>query len=146
MVGHAVRLTALGMLGGFLTLMLLASLLSRRRWEALRAGFRRLVLTVAWPLLSSTAAPLTAALLPGIFLLGLPIIGFFMSRGGRGIASFAVVMLEGIGGMLLFSALQKGAEPILKILSDIFRYIGIPPYRKRLVQELTDAMQGVLGG
>ncbi len=144
-VSHAVRLTALGVLGGFLTLMLLASLLSPQRCETLRAGFRRLVLTVAWPLLYSAAAPFAAALLPCIFLLGLPIIGFFVSR-GAGIAFFPVLMLEGIGALLLLHALQKGAEPILKIFSDIFRYIGIPPYRKRLVQELTDAMQGQLGG
>jgi hypothetical protein len=130
---------------------------SSQRRSGLRVCFRRLILTAVWPFVSSMAMPLA---MPG--LLTLPILGLilylaFVSPLSPFNQNLQTPWLAGgilypvcaIIGVYLVAAICRMLRntvlaTILKIVADVFRYIGLPSYRSKMQELMRQKVQPIL--
>jgi hypothetical protein len=121
--------------------------------KALRALLRRIGLTFAWPLLFIFVSVSGAVFYLGVALICMGVVNYFsgfndlyrLSTAGGILlfaAGFCVYALVQMIAMILGRPIELILSPLLKVISDVLRYIGLPEYRSRLVNECAQLLAG----
>lgn len=117
--------------------------------QAVMALTRRLVVTILWPLFHFTAV------LVGFGLIAIAIIIVSASvlqlndttNGWLMLLTYMIIRLASIGAIVVVTwIVLKWVRPVLKVLSDVARYAGIPTYRAKLKQLLTQKLHETASG
>ena len=131
---------------------------SRRGWDAVRAMSRRAVLTVCWPIFYTATLPVGFGGI--VLILIIPVLrirSFFTNNLSllsssswsdmfTSVVLMCLTLLTIIGTTLIAAAIQSVVAPTLKVLADVFCYIGLSGYRETLQRnfaiELSEVAQG----
>jgi hypothetical protein len=131
---------------------------SKRGWDAVRAMSRRAVLTVCWPIFYTAALPVGFGAIVLILIIpALRIRSFFMNNLSlmsssswsdifTGVVLMCLSLLTIIGTNLIATAIQSVAAPTLKVLADVFCYIGLSGYRETLQRNLAIELSEIAHG
>lgn len=121
---------------------------SKKSRAALRAVTRRVFLTCTWPALYCLGASITVLVMLIVLAGALFLLDYLdthMRLLDQSVLMNSVVygtvrVLATLFGFAVGMVVQRIAEPILKVISDVLRYIGLKDYRNRLLQEFRDCL------
>jgi hypothetical protein len=150
----SMRWTGVAILAALLTSSLCLVIASKQKKITAGAVARRLALTCVWPILYFLAVTVTGIVMLALLIGYLRFSGFFQTHvdlldlNGLLVIPIAVSLqvLLGLGTLFIGLGIEKIAKPLLKVISDVLRYIGLSGYRDRLLKECADSLRSSTAG
>jgi hypothetical protein len=144
--------TALYFVCTLAAIILCTMLVSATPIAAMRAVVRRIVFTAVWPFLFLFGAISGAAIFLAFLAMGLAVLAYFDRQSDAFhystvegvivfVSAFSLFFLVQVGAMVSGRPIELILSPVLKIFSDVLRYVGLPEYRSRLIGEFSAVLR-----